>query len=71
MYQPINPLPGRPGFFGAFLTASDEAIREEIKQALVESTKGLVCGTCDGWGTLEGEAVGCQVCFGRGVIHEQ
>lgn len=70
MYQPINPITGRPGFFGAFLTASDEAIREEIKQALVESTKGVSCPTCSGWGTAEGERVGCQTCFGRGVINE-
>ena len=70
MYQPINPIEGRPGYFGAFLTASDEAIRAEMKLCLVEATRGTECPTCEGWGTLPREAVGCPTCHGRGVVNE-
>lgn len=71
-FEPINPLPGRPGFFGAFRTASVEqstaALREAISKSITRKNHSPVCTRCNGRGYQPYERVGCDQCHGLGVI---
>lgn len=67
MYRPIDPI--APGSYRAFETASDEAIQESVKGALVASAAGPVCPRCDGWGSTKDDGrIACGDCHGIGVL---
>jgi hypothetical protein len=71
MYQPINPIAGRPGFFGAFLTNDGETVAADWRREwdqIITRNRHPVCGECKGFGYRKGERVGCPTCHGLGVI---
>ena len=82
MFNPIRPIaavngfPIAPGFYGAFETLSDEAVRAALREefdAVVtrRSSTAEDCPTCRGRGVHKrDERVGCDTCHGRGIINE-
>lgn len=82
MYKPILPIEGSPGYYGAYITATEEASVKALidSWATVEqqyyNLTTVQCPECRGIGyavyrqrgQLIRESVGCQTCQGLGKL---